>query len=296
MSLVTDVFTRHERPNIVVLTVDSCRFDTAALARTPNFDSLGPLRRAVTPGTFTLPSHMAFFSGYLPNVMELPHLDYYSREMRQLWRLGRAKRKARDSYHLHLEGDTLWEGFHNAGYHLLGAGGVRWFLTKTLTEGFDEFLFHGPDDYSNWFAERGPDDFVLDRPGELVRRLPSDSPWFLFVNALETHAPYNDGLNPPDPAVAEVIKRGAPIWAGRSAPMLDVDLTSTDYKVLHAAQVTALETVDARAGELFRQLSKPFIAVVCADHGESFGEDGRWGHGFASDVVSNVPMWVGAVT
>jgi arylsulfatase A-like enzyme len=238
---------------------------------------------------------MAFFSGYLPNVMELPHLDYYSREMRQLWRLSRAKEKPRSTYHLHLEGDTLWEGFKKLGYFMVGAGGVRWFLTKTLTEGFDEFIFRGPNDYSDWFAERGPGDFVLDHPDELVGRLPANSPWFLFINALETHAPYNDGRSALNPAVADIIKRGSPIWAGRTKPMLDVHLSSADYKTLHAAQVAALETVDARVGELFATLPKPFIAVVCADHGESFGEDGRWGHGFASDVVSSVPMWVGAV-
>lgn len=296
MPLIDEVIRHHEHPNIVVITVDSCRFDSAALARTPTLDKLGPLRRAVTSGAFTLPAHMAFFSGYFPNVMEFPHLDYYSRESRQLWRLGRAKTKDRDSYHLHLEGDTLWEGFHNAGYYMLGAGGVRWFLTKTLTEGFDEFLFHGPNDYSDWFAERSMADFALAKPEALVSRLPEDRPWFLFVNALETHAPYNDGVHPFPDEAREIIKKGAPIWAGRSGRMLDVDMTSADYKILHQLQVWALETVDARLAVLFEQLPKPFIALVCGDHGEAFGEDGRWGHGFVAEPVMNVPMWVGAVT
>lgn len=285
-----------ERPNIVVVTVDCCRFDTAALAATPTLDALGPLRRAVTPGTFTLPAHMAFFSGYFPNVMELPHRDYYSREARQLWRLGRAKQKDRDSYHLLLEGDTLWEGLRRAGYYQLGAGGVRWFLTKTLTEGFDEFVFAGPNDYSDWFAQRTGADFVLARPDLLVQKLPAAHPWFLFVNALETHAPYNDGLTPLPEEAAAIIARGAPIWAGRSGRMLHTDLSAGDYQVLHRLQVASMETVDARLGVLFDLLPKPFVALVCADHGECFGENGRWGHGFAAEPVMNVPLWVGAVT
>jgi hypothetical protein len=276
--------------------VDCCRFDTAGLASTPTLDGLGPLRRAVTSGTFTLPAHMAFFSGYFPNVMDLPHEDYYSREARQLWRLGRAKQKDRDTYHLLLEGDTLWEGFRRAGYYQMGAGGVRWFLTKTLTEGFDDFLFRGPADYSNWFAERGPDDFVLARPDILAERLPAGRPWFLFVNALETHAPYNDGATPFPEEARDVISRGTPIWAGRSGQILHTDLTRADYQLLHRLQVQALKTVDARLAALFDLLPKPFVALVCADHGECFGEGGRWGHGFPAEPVMTVPMWVGAVT
>lgn len=295
MSAISELMDRVPWPNIVVVTVDSCRFDTAALASTPTLDALGPLRKAVTSGSFTLPSHMAFFSGYFPNVMELPHLDYYSREARQLWRLDRAKKKERSSYHLQLEGDTLWEGFKKAGYYMLGAGGVRWFLTKTLTDGFDEFIFRGPNDYSDWFAQRTPDDFVLARPDDLVSRLPEEQPWFLFVNALETHAPYNNGVTPLPAEIKEIIERGAPIWAGRSKRMLETDLSSADYRALHTMQVKAIETVDQRLSLLFEALPKPFIALVCADHGEAFGEDGRWGHGFAAEPVVNVPMWVGAV-
>lgn len=295
VSIIDDVMDEQPWPNILLVTLDCCRFDTAALAETPTLDTLGPLRRAVTAGSFTLPAHMAFFSGYLPNVMELPHLDYYSREMRQLWRLSRGKKKPRGTYRMHLEGDTLWEGFRKAGYYLLGAGGVRWFLTKTLTAGFDEFVFRGPNDYRNWFAERGLDDFVLSRPDLLVSKLPRDRPWFMFVNSLETHAPYDDGIGTPSAEVRDVIERGTPIWAGRTRHRLSTDLTTADFKVLHAQQVRALETADSRLGALFQALPKPFVAVVCADHGECFGEDGAWGHGFPAWPVMNVPIYVGAV-
>lgn len=290
-----ELFLATERPNVVLITLDCCRFDTAARAQTPALDRLGPLRRAITPGSFTLPAHMAFFSGYLPNVVELPHQDYYSRERRQLWRLSRAKSKPRDSFRLGLEGDTLWEGFRRAGYHTVGAGGVRWFLTKTLTEPFDEFVFAGPNDYVNWFAERSLSDFVLEDPAPLVGLLPRAAPWFLFVNALETHAPYNDGVNPVSDQVADIIRRGAPIWAGRKRHALDVDLSTGDFQALHRQQIQALEVLDARIARLFEQLPKPFVAVVCGDHGECFGEDGMWGHGMPAEAVMNVPMYVGAV-
>ena len=294
-ALVNEVMGATSTPNIVVVTLDCCRFDTAARANTPTLDSLGPLRKAVTPGSFTLPAHMAFFSGYLPNVINLPHIDYYSRESRQLWRLSRAKQKPRDTYWLGLEGDTIWEGFRRAGYYMLGAGGVRWFLTRTLTDGFDEFIFRGPNDYTDWFAERTDHDFVLGEPDQLASKLPANRPWFLFVNALETHAPYNDGVNPHTDEIREIIARGAPIWAGRKTYALDVDLSPADYKALHRQQIVALETVDSRLEQLFALLPKPFVVVAVADHGECFGENGVWGHGLPAEEVMNVPMYVGAV-
>jgi membrane-anchored protein YejM (alkaline phosphatase superfamily) len=294
-SLIDEVFRANNRPNIVMVTVDSCRFDSAARARTPTLDALGPLRRAITPGSFTLPSHMAIFSGYMPNVVELPHLDYYSREKRQLWRLDRAKKKDRETYRMLLQGDALWEGLGRAGYKTIGAGGVRWFLTKTLTEPFDEFVFRGPHDYSDWFAQRTDDDFVLTHPEELVAHVPASRPWFLFVNALETHAPYNSEEDELSNEARAVIKKAAPIWAGRIASDLDVHVAPEEYRILHKLQISAMETVDRRLARLFDMLPKPFLVVACADHGESFGEEGKWGHGFPSATVMNVPMWVGAV-
>jgi hypothetical protein len=52
--------------NIVLVTLDSCRFDSAQLAATPALDTLGSMRMAETFGTFTLPAHAAIFGGFLP--------------------------------------------------------------------------------------------------------------------------------------------------------------------------------------------------------------------------------------
>lgn len=292
---VDAVMSSSETPNILLITVDSCRFDTAQRARTPVLDALGPLRRAVTPGTFTLPAHMAFFSGYLPNVREWPLDDYYSREGRQLWRLSRAKAKSRGSYWLHLEGDTLWEGLRKSGYYLVGAGGVRWFLTSTLTREFDEFLFRGPNDYLDWFRRRVLTDFIMEHPGEIVQAVKraGSRPWFLFVNCLETHVPYDVGTDSQDPRVRDVIARAEPIWAGRRRHELATGMSQADWNILRVAQIQALEAIDARLGRLMDDLPGPFVVVVTGDHGECLGEDGLWGHGFPAGPVVHVPMWVG---
>ncbi len=282
-----------ESLNIVLLTLDACRFDSVARARTPVLDAIGPLRRAASPATFTLPAHMSIFSGYLPNVIEFPLLDYYSREKYQLWRLSRAKQKPRDGYGLLLQGDTIIEGFKNAGYRTVGAGGVRWFLTKTLTREFDDFRFWGPRDYADWFALRQHDDFALNHIDELASLVTPYDRWFLFVNCLETHAPYNNGVDEVDPAVQDVIRRAEPIWAGRMTHELTTNITDSDFKTLHRAQIRAVEVVDQIIGRLIECLPHPFVIIVCGDHGEAFGENGRWGHGFPCDAVLQVPMIVG---
>jgi arylsulfatase A-like enzyme len=284
-----------ESYNVLLITLDACRFDSLALAKTPRLDQIGVLRKAITHGTFTLPAHMAFFSGYLPNVVEHPLVDFLSRERFQLWRLTRAKEKGRDTYGLLLKGDTIVEGFRNRGFYTLGVGGVRWFLTKTLTGLFDEFLFWGPRDYSDWFAIRRPEDIALNHLEEIMERITAKKRWFLFINSLETHAPYNDGLNPVDDEVQRIIRKAAPIWAGRKLQALDTHVLPEEFKTLHKAQIKALEAVDQRIGRLIDELPKPFIVVVCGDHGECFGENGQWGHGFVAQPVLEVPLIVGFV-
>lgn len=61
--------------SILFVTLDSLRYDVARTARddglTPRLESLlpeGGWERRHTPGSFTFPAHMAFFSGFLPKL------------------------------------------------------------------------------------------------------------------------------------------------------------------------------------------------------------------------------------
>jgi len=295
MASIDDVMSDYAWPNILFLTLDSCRFDTAAMARTPALDKVGALHRALSPGTFTLPSHMSFFAGMLPHVPDQPHLDYYSREARRLWRLYGA-RKASTAHHLTLEGGTLVEGFRKAGYFTMGGGGVRWFRSPILRAGFDKFVFRGVDDYSNAFVGRERSDFVLADPERLVDPIPRAKPWFLFANLIETHAPYDDGILPLSDELLDIQGRAQAVWSDRRLKSLQTNVTPAEFKLMHAAQIRALETADARIQALIDLLPRPFIAIICGDHGECFGENGAWGHCFPAPAVMEVPIYIGAVT
>jgi hypothetical protein len=71
--------------DFVLVVWDSCRFDAVEAARTPVLDRHGPVRRAYTHGTYTVPAHVAMFQGFLPHAfVDEP---FYNRHVRQLWRI-----------------------------------------------------------------------------------------------------------------------------------------------------------------------------------------------------------------
>ena len=278
--------------NVVLVTIDSCRFDTLSRAHTPNIDRIAHIRKAETFGLFTLPAHMSIFCGYPPNVVEAPLEDYYSRERFQIWRLARGKWKNPSTYGLLLAGATLIEGYRRLGYYALGVGGVRWFLSPLLTNHFDEFCYWGPNDYLDFFRDRTLNEFALEHVTEIVDKLRVHKRWLLFVNCIETHAPYDTGIVPLPRDVRTIIDAARPLWAGKTPPS-DLPVSLQDFSVLHEYQVRAAEVVDSRLGQLFRSLSPPYIVYICGDHGECFGEDQKWGHGFHHQRVIDVPVAVG---
>ena len=247
-------------------------------------------------GCFTLPAHAAFFGGFLPNVMEEPLAPLYSREMGSLWRLSRARKRARgDDVTIHLPGSSVPHGFQALGHRTVGAGGVRWFSSGQLRDGFDEFHYWEPiGDATDRFAVRTVEEYPLTNVDTIVGSV-GEGPYFLFVNSPETHAPYlaGDESAATRDSVLEVCRRLEPMWNGKTRRAGAVRPTTAEFDLLRRAQTSALEAADRRLGELFARLPRPARVVVCADHGEAFGEQGRWGHDFPDRIVMEVPIWYG---
>jgi hypothetical protein len=57
------------------------------------------------------------------------------------------------------------------------------------------------------------------------------------------------------------------------------------------AQAAALADLDAELPPLLAALRRrgPCFCLVLSDHGEAFGEDGRWGHRLVHPTVTTVP-------
>lgn len=65
-----------------------------------------------------------------------------------------------------------------------------------------------------------------------------------------------------------------------------------ELEKLHEAQIQALESIDEKIEILVNSLRKPLLIVICGDHGECFGEDMNWGHGYPLPKVLEVPLLV----
>lgn len=255
---------------LLLLTLDSCRYDTLVDARTPTLDSYGPIVPAQTPGNFTYAAHQAFFVGLLPNASS--DLPYYNRFRRQLIGLSNVGERAvaRDARTV-VESDwDMVAGLRRAGYQTVGAGAMNWFRQKALTAGFDRFEFTGRD------ADAQIDYLLAEVDPEL--------PFFGFVNFGETHNPFTYA-GKTDVCPVDVRARRM-TWP----PTPEGPVGKENGGYWH--QVAAAEFIDGRLARLFSSLPGDTVTVVCADHGECFGEDGFWGHGVNHPKVLEVPLLI----
>lgn len=285
-----------EKYNVLLITMDCCGYQTIKQANIPYLASLGKIHCAEVYGTYTLPSHISTFAGYFPKIKQYDKdNDYFCRNGHQFWRLKSARAKSLDMVDVFLEGDTIVEGYKERGFYTLGVGGVRWFRSSLLTSYFDEFVYFGGEDYRDVFTSRKYGEFALDNIEDLIKRVQKHDKWFLFANCHETHVPYDDGIMQHSDAEWELLKRAKTLWGGKINNN-DIHLLSLqEFGKLQNMQRKALESLDKKIGELFKQLPKPFAYVIMGDHGENFGEDGLYGHGFPHPNVIEVPLLYGKV-
>ncbi|WP_327696849.1 sulfatase-like hydrolase/transferase [Streptomyces sp. NBC_00459] len=97
-------------------------------------------------------------------------------------------------------------------------------------------------------------------PGSPVSEQNTNRPLFLFVNVSATHVPHGHYT-------------GDSVDSWRS-------------------QAAALAYADEHLGRLVDGLTakKRWLIIMCADHGDAFGEDGYHGRGIAHPTVLNVPF------
>ena len=73
---------------MLLITLDSCRYDSFRRSTTPAMDRVGPLHRAMAPSHFTFGSHSAIFKGFLPSVRDAKPL--LNSKLAKLFRLAHA--------------------------------------------------------------------------------------------------------------------------------------------------------------------------------------------------------------
>lgn len=260
--------------DFVLVTWDSCRYDAYAQARTPVLDEFGDARRAWAQATYTLPAHLAMYFGFLPHAMTPEPL--YNRFYQQLWRICHRHLLTKPLVTFPLGTQNIVSGFRQRGYFTLGVAAMDWFRdADALRQGFERFHVTGS------CAAR--QNAIVERE---VERRARRRPLFALVNYGETHSPFtHSGMSMP-PASGDHFAHRRLIHQ-RTAPHSAAKFDTVNF----ARQVACAEFLDSQmAGliELFRRRGRPTTLVVCSDHGECFGEDGLYGHGFYHEKVMEV--------
>lgn len=259
-----------ERPNLneivgthdlLFLTFDTLRYDVAQQlwqdGRIPHLARiLAPQGWEMrhSPASFTYAAHHAFFAGFLPTpIAPGIHPRPFALEFE-----GSTSITPETCV---LNAASLPEGLANRGYRTICIGGVGFFNQRNPLGSVLPGLFQE----CYWFPELGVTDpnstmhqvaLACDRLGAF----PPSQRIFLFINLSALHQPNYFYLP------------GA----------------ITDSLESHAA---ALEYIDRSLVPLWQTLRDraPTFAILCSDHGTTYGEDGYTGHRIAHPVVWTVP-------
>lgn len=257
--------TREPLPNIVILTLDSCRWDSFEAARmTETCGDEVPVC-AGAQSTFTYAAHLAMLQGIFPHATV--GRDYYDRYQRQLIRIARRPTDNTPWMNLPADADDIPRALTRYGYRTIGIGAMQWFHHPALKRPFQRFHhtgIHAPAQVELLT------DFLHSN---------SDRPAFALVNMGETHHPYALPTNQPVPPAPFSRARTARNGEPREHSWQD--------------QVHACSFLDSHIGAIVHSIrdgNRPTLLVVCGDHGECFGEDGEYGHGFYHPKVMEVPL------
>jgi hypothetical protein len=265
--------------NLVVVTLDSLRFDTCVEARPVTMARLGEIERRHSYASWTAPSHYNLLMGLLPHTSPPGVLAaaVYRRDYERY-----AKRLGIDGLGIgsllpHLFLPTLLR--EHLGYRTHAYVSMPVLNPNTaLNQHFDHY-------------ELMPNHHDL--PGMIERlHFPEDRPSFHLLNVGETHYPYSfDGDDGSQlPHVSGV--HGAVKRAGDESVRDDVLPFSTgDLAELRDRQVKAAAYADRLLAGLLDVVPANTWLVVTSDHGELFGEGGYFGHGpMVHEKVLEVPF------
>jgi arylsulfatase A-like enzyme len=269
------------RPNVLLVVIDTARadrfsFDGYARQTTPEIAALASegtiYEQAYTPAPWTLPAHASLFTGLFPSS------------------------HGADSGHLRLDDEfkTLAEAFHGGGYRTLGYAANPWVGRQYgLDQGFDDYQEiwtlpkGGQEDAGAAALNERLERFLSWREENAAAR---EQPFFVFVNYLEPHLPYN----PPEPSRSRFLSPGTDEAAVQRLRrfkhpdevkyVLGLDgLRDGDLRILSDLYDGEIAYVDHRVGELAaflraRGLLDRTVLVITSDHGEAIGDHGFLDH------------------
>ena len=260
---------RAPRPNILLITLDTLRADHLScygypMPTSPRIDAFAAAAtryaQCFATSSWTVPSHASLFTGRHPfeHGAYSYDVDVLQRNVYPL-----------DDDHLTLAEVLAQEGYATGGvvcnttyldpYFRLNQGFETWDVERERAEGVNARALRWID---GWIDEHGSG-------------VEGGKPFFLFLNYLDTHRPYNT-----------TPKAGEALFRKKSKDLLNAMIERVLVEGQPAGDLAdelipqydrAVRNVDAALGELFdalveRGLWDDTVVVLTSDHGEYFGE------------------------
>jgi Sulfatase len=278
--------------HFIVVTLDSCRFDTFMEAQPKTILKLGAPERRYSYASWTAPSHYNLLTGLLPHTTP-PNVyasEYYKEDFYNY-----NKRLGAKGIEFAKMVPGLWlPGFlrNTLGYTTHARVSLPVMNPRTgINRDFDSFQLM--DKHNDMRAMLSTMKFDDARPS------------FWMLNVGETHYPYakpdeDSSMWPRISGVNGVFKKldtqidasGNLIKEADAPQFFDQDKLDQ----LRARQVETVRYLDGVFAELFDRVPKNTWIVVTADHGELFGEAGYFGHGpIMHDKCFEVPFLEGQI-
>jgi hypothetical protein len=268
--------------NLVVVILDSLRYDSWLEADAENLKVLGQVERRWSYASWTAPSHYNLLMGLLPHTSppEVYASEYYKQDfLRYSERLGVPGMEFRSV----LPSIFLPTYLHNVlGYRTHAMVSMPVLNEHTVINR----------DFDSYALMPSHNDMAA-----MVDRIHFDPerPSFWLLNVGETHYPYalpgEDASKWPHISGVHGVFKKLDSEPGAGGESSDEFFDATALRELHGRQVEAVRYLDGVFARLFDKLPPNTWVIVTSDHGELFGEDRYFGHGpIAHEKVYEVPF------
>jgi len=325
------------RPNVILIVLDTFRADNISPSLTPTLEAFAKecavYENCVSTSPWTLPAHASIFTGLYPT----SHGAHFLESTRHLSEKRTFRKVDDDSYPLASQNLTMAEILGCAGYQCYGVVANYGYMNhKTgIAQGFtyyddrrnspfyymplEEKIYFFPvvsyfvkkaSVFSGLHEQKLHHNVKSSRQAEDINksvrrtlnkhRKDNSKPFFMFVNYMDTHAPYIPRKAYRE-RFARVIKDD---WLKPHIPgwekLMTYNKKVTQKKKEHitAAYRGEVAYLEEQIGRLFAYLKAAdlynnTLIVLTADHGEFLGEHNLIGHGFGlyREVVS-VPLLI----
>ena len=313
-----------EKPNIVLIVLDTVRARQLGIYGRdidpmPNLTSFSEdavvYERAYTNAPWTVPAHASLFTGQLPSEHNChgghPMFEPDKKSLPVLLSesgyqtIGISNNVwISDHFGFDRGFDTFykqWQYFRTSediGHVLKTSTDVRDRARQFLSGNFFVNVINGL--YGKLLYRRS--DFGAERTTEDALNVinDTDEPFFLFLNYMEGHAPYQNHAESDAFLSGEVGSDKLTNLSGRSKEyhMGDIKISDEQFEQMEALYDGELRYLDGHLDDLFTALQQDNIlddtmVVVIGDHGENVGDYGLMAHRFSvHDTLLHVPMVV----